>query len=76
MFLGSALDVLLNMKILLYPNFNKIPNHENSGNSVRFESIALHYGQDSRYSSIFVTLRTHLDVYSVLGRNSEGDARM
>jgi len=46
-----------------------------SENSVRFESVALHYGQNSRYSSIFATLRTHLDVYSVLGRNSEVDAR-
>jgi len=33
MFFGSALDLPLNMKILLfYPNFNKITNHENTGN--------------------------------------------
>ena len=33
MFLGSALDVPLNMKIpSFYPDFDKIPNHENSGN--------------------------------------------
>jgi len=77
MFFGSALGIPLNMKIpSFYPNFNKIPNHENSGNSVRFESVVLHYGQKLGYWSIFATLRTHLEVYSVLERNSERDARM
>jgi len=77
MFLGSALGLPLNMKILsFYLNFNKIPNHDNSGNSVRFESVVLHYGQKLGYWSIFTTLRTHLELYSVLERNSEGDATM
>jgi len=74
-FFGSALDLPLNMKILLfYPNFNKLQTMKIQ-ETVRFEWVALHYGQNSRYWSIFATLRTHLEVYSVLVRNAEGDAR-
>ena len=69
MFLGSALDVPLNMKILsFYPNFNKIPNHENSRNSGHFVSVALHYRQKTGYWSIFATLRTHVEVYYCVGK--------
>ena len=74
MFLGSALDVHLNMKIVIFPNFNKIPEHVNSGNSVRFESFVLQTNvrtEDGLIVDFRNSLRTRLEAHSVLKKNSE-----
>ena len=79
MFLGLALGLHLNMKIVPFiPNFNKIPKHENSGNSVRFESFVLQTNvrtEDELLVGFRNSLRTRLEAHSVLEKNSEGDAR-